>query len=49
MLKSKLSYFTFILLSVLTQNIYASFEIFDEDSEGYYGSAQTRPLADWVK
>ena len=48
MLKSKLSYFTFILLSVLTQNIYASFEIFDEDSEGYYGSAQTRPFSDAV-
>lgn len=48
MQKTKLSWVTLILLSVWMQPSFAAFEIFEEDSEGYYGSAQTRPFKDAI-
>jgi opacity protein-like surface antigen len=41
-------YWVLIFLSVCAQPSFAAFEIYEEDSEGYYGSAQTRPFKDAV-
>lgn len=38
----------FVLLSFVVSSVEASFDVFGEDSEGYYGSAQTRPFRDAV-
>lgn len=48
MLKSKLRWGVFILLSIVMHPSFAAFEIFEEDTEGYYGRAQTRPFKDAV-
>lgn len=49
MLKSKHALLVLILLSSFTSISFASFDIFDEDSEGYYGSGQTRPFRDAIE
>lgn len=38
-----------LLLSAFSSSLFASFDIFDEESEGYYGSGQTRPFKDAVE
>lgn len=48
MLKIKLKWMALIILSVCVHPSFAAFEIYEEDSEGYYGSAQTRPFKDAV-
>jgi hypothetical protein len=37
------------LLSAFTSTSFASFDIYDEDSDGYYGSGQTRPFKDAIE
>lgn len=49
MLNIKQGFLVFLLLSVITSTSFASFDIFDEDSEGYYGSGQTRPFKDAIE
>lgn len=48
MQKNKLFRIVPILLVVWMQPSFGAFEVFEEDSQGYYGRAQTRPFKDAV-
>lgn len=49
MLQTKSSLLALVVFSLLSTPSFASFDIFDEETEGYYGSGQTRPFRDAIE
>lgn len=49
MSNSKQWLLSLFIFSAFTSTSFASFDIYDEDSDGYYGSGQTRPFKDAIE